>query len=350
MDASGCVHCGLCLPTCPTYQVTGVEAESPRGRVLLLQELAQGKDLGPQAAAYLDDCLDCRACEAVCPSHVETGHLVGGWREARGGAATPALRAARRAMRLFLGSPRGLAWLQRLARGAAGGGLGIRRLVPLVAPPGVLRLAKGLPAPMPRSLSRGGVRRPGSPGGVRVAFFAGCVMDAVYAETNLRTADLLALAGAQVEALQGATCCGALAEHAADLATARALARRNIEAFERSGAEWLVVNAAGCSAFLREYGRLFAAEPSWRERAERVAARTVDALVFLAGRSLPELPARQDEIPDGEPLYVISAVGGRSLTAAKALVTAGYRAVSVAGGTNGWMERGWPVVTGVQPS
>lgn len=292
IDTSNCVHCGLCLPSCPTYQRTGIEPESPRGRVLLLREIAEHPAVLDQTAfRYLDDCLDCRACEAVCPSHVPTGHLVESWRAALPRHPLQARRATRRALRLFLGSRRGLRLLQRLAGLSRGKVVsGLLRGLPFIVPRGALRLQAGLPDTVPRRLSRDTVRLRGVQGARRVMLFAGCVMDAIYARTNERTADLLALGGVDVVLPKEQACCGALHRHAGDAAFAKALARRNIESFERSGAERVIANAAGCSAFLGEYGDLLAEDPAWSARARAFTEAVEDALPFLARLELPELP------------------------------------------------------------
>lgn len=285
VDTSMCVHCGLCLPSCPTYQVTGSESESPRGRVVLLEEvreaIAQGGPIDSTAWDALDHCLDCRACEAVCPAHVPVGHAV---EELRG-------RAHRtRPLPLLgtrlLGSPAGIRRFHRLARVA--GRPGVRRLFrlgrSLPAPLGpMLKLAGGAPSPSSRA--------PAVPGGAgvreTVLFFSGCVMEGLYGETNRRSAALLRRLGYGVEDAAEARCCGALARHQGDHEAGRRWARANIERFEESGADLFVSNAAGCGAALKEYAAWFPDDSAWAARARAFQARVRDVLELVDPTALP---------------------------------------------------------------
>ncbi len=278
VDTSMCVHCGLCLPSCPTYAVTGSESESPRGRVVLLDEVR--RDLGggrvpdPGAWAALDHCLDCRACEAVCPAHVPVGHAVEELRAAAPGRRSPLLMAA------ALGSPSGVRrfrrWVKAAARPRVRRVLGAGRSLPAPWGP-MLALASGAPAApqVPedsRDLSAGS--------GEVVRFFWGCVMEGLYARTNRRSAELLRRVGYRVQVEDAPLCCGALARHQGDPEAARRWARSVIERFEESGAAMFVTNAAGCGAAFKEYDAWFRDDPAWAERA-RAFARQVRDLVEL---------------------------------------------------------------------
>ncbi|MGC8488711.1 MAG: (Fe-S)-binding protein [Clostridia bacterium] len=286
VDTSMCVHCGLCLPSCPTYQVTGSEAESPRGRVVLLDEvrtgLLEGRQPDPAAWTALDHCLDCRACEAVCPAHVPVGHAV---EELRGlaGRVKPLPLLGRQ----WLGSRAGIRRFRRWAKLA--GRPGIRRIA---------RLGRTLPAPwgpalsllqgVPAEVAAHQTRRTPQPVGPRVLFFAGCVMEGLYAETNRRSADLLRRLGFDVSVEAEPLCCGALARHQGDPESGRRWAKTNIERFEESGVDFFVTNAAGCGAALKEYGAWFRDDPAWKERALAFQSRVRDVLELVDPAKLPQ--------------------------------------------------------------
>ncbi len=321
VDTGQCVHCGLCLSSCPTYLETGIEGESPRGRIFLLKALEDDASaINPITIEYLDDCLDCRACEAVCPAHVPTGHLVEAWRadlreEGRQIQSGPVAGFERLSQPLtfFLGSPHGISWLQRLARWSqwpiVGSFVTRMRMVPIPA----RNLARGIPRKIPRRLSR--YRRPTQsprPNATsRAMLFVGCVMDAVYADTNLHTADLLELAGFEVVLPETQRCCGALHMHGGNPTVTREWAQANIEAFEASGASAIVVNAAGCGTTLKEYAGLFEPLDPWRARARRFEAAVVDATVLLAKSSLPRISVAGSVITVHDPCHLAHAQGIR---------------------------------------
>jgi glycolate oxidase iron-sulfur subunit len=241
-------------------------------------------------ATFVDqmyECLDCRACEDVCPSGVQYGQLVETARTQierarRRGAGERALRAATLTglfadMRRFRLASRGVRWYQRSGARQAlrASGLLVRMrlgtteaMLPEVPVEPVV--PRGQVYPAQAQESRG-----------RVALFAGCVMSTVFAETDRATIRVLSANGYEVMLPAGQGCCGALTIHAGEMDQARAMARANIAAFEASGAEFVVVNAAGCGSALKEYGRLFAADPLWHERASAFAHRVRDATELL---------------------------------------------------------------------
>ncbi|HEY7850374.1 MAG TPA: (Fe-S)-binding protein, partial [Ktedonobacterales bacterium] len=302
-----CVRCGYCLPSCPTYLETYSEASSPRGRIRLIQAVADGalSLLDPGFVEQMYQCLDCRACEAVCPSGVRYGQLVETARtQIERARPRPIGQRALRSVvfrglfadqRRFRMAGRALRWYQRsgaqrLARASGAlDTLGLRATETLApklpdqfyAPSGEVYAA---PADAPQ---RG-----------RVAFFAGCVMGAVFAGTDRATIRTLNANGFTVIAPAGQECCGALTIHAGELDHARALAARNIAAFEASGAGYIVSNAAGCGSALKEYGELFAEFPAWRGRASAFAARVRD-ITELLGEALArgELNTRFERLP-----------------------------------------------------
>ena len=295
---SRCVHCGFCLPTCPTYAVLGVEMDSPRGRIKLMQTVWEGRVSADSVdfAKHIDQCLDCRACETACPSGVEYGKLVEGAR-ANLIAARPrgALERAARtvAFRFLLPSPARLALFARLSVLAKrlGAGLllraiGLGRLADLLA----LLPRRASSRPLPALVPAAGARRG------RVALFTGCVMRAAFADTNAATARVLARNGIEVvvPGESGSnteqTCCGALHAHAGAREDSRRLARKNIAALEKLDVDAIVVNAAGCGAHLKGYGWLLKDDAAWSKRAGAFSSRVRDASEALAGFGLVARP------------------------------------------------------------
>ncbi len=290
-----CVHCGLCLPTCPTYAENGLEMDSPRGRIYLIKALADGRvALTDTVVEHLSLCLDCRACESACPSGVQYGHLIEAAkaeieRQRPGSAWRRLVRYV--ALAKLLPDPTLLHALAAVLRLYQQGGLqtlvrwsGLLRLLPA-------RLAASealLPALPPRA-ERGPLPElVPAPGGrvARVGFLHGCVQDVVFRAHNLATLRLLARNGAEVAIPRAQRCCGALHAHAGDPQRARALARENIAAFEAAGVETVVVNAAGCGAHLRNYGHLLREDPVWRDRAVAFSRAVADVTEVLARRPL----------------------------------------------------------------
>ncbi|MEZ4424713.1 MAG: (Fe-S)-binding protein [Gemmatimonadota bacterium] len=283
-----CVHCGFCLPACPTYTRLGDEADSPRGRLHLMRAVVEGRleTDDPAFATHIDRCLGCRACETVCPSGVEYGLLLEAARAAVLDVRPPS--ALTRALLLGFGTDRMRGLLMGAGRLLRGSGLAslLLRLLPDTAlfanaRMGLAMLVASGPA---RGVIAGG-RLPRSAGDAgTVALLDGCVQEGLFARVNGATARTLAANGYAVRTAAGQGCCGALHAHAGAVEDARALARRNIAAFETSGADWIVTNAAGCGAAMREYGHLLADDAAWAERAARLAARVRDVTELLVAQ------------------------------------------------------------------
>ncbi len=284
-----CVQCGFCLPTCPTYQLTGNEASSPRGRIHLISAVASGRlELdSPVFQEQMYQCLNCRACEAVCPSGVAYGRLVEPARaQIERHLPRPAWERLLRAvvfdhlfgdMRLFRLFSVGTLFYQRS---------GLRRLAHATGLLKLLRLEQQeqlLPEIPTEFVVPIGQRWLPPDGQVRhrVGLFAGCIMSTAFADTDRATARVLTRNGCEVIAVAGQGCCGALAVHAGEPDTGRACAKRNIVAFEQQGLEAVIVNAAGCGAALKEYPHLFHGDPEWEERARRFSASVRDAAEYL---------------------------------------------------------------------
>lgn len=285
-----CVHCGFCLQACPTYLALGDENDSPRGRILLARALAEGTlplD-DPDARTHLDRCLGCRGCETACPSGVPYGHILEAAR-ATLNETQPPPRLLTLVLAVFA-RPRLLALVLLGARVLRL--TGIARLLARLKGRAGFAFAM-LAASAPPRASRPYIPRPRGDRG-SVAVLAGCVMRGLFAHVNRATERVLLANGYRIVGAPGQRCCGALHAHAGDLAGARALARRNIAAFEQSGAEFVAVNASGCGLMIKEYGHLLADDPAWADRAAAVAARGRDVSELLAdagpapGAPIPE--------------------------------------------------------------
>ncbi|HLJ79882.1 MAG TPA: heterodisulfide reductase-related iron-sulfur binding cluster, partial [Ktedonobacterales bacterium] len=261
-----CIHCGLCLPSCPTYLETYRETSSPRGRISLIRAVAAG-NLDVTNPGFVDqmyECLDCRACEAVCPSGVQYGQLVETART-QIERARPETRTEKAGKSAIFEGMFGDMRRFRLASGLVrlyqrSGARNLARSMGVLERLGLTDAEALLPdLPVSSLTPRGQVYPPlpGIPRHGRVALFAGCVMSTVFAETDRATIRVLAANGYEVALPERQGCCGALTVHAGMMDRARILARHNIAAFEQSGAAYVVANAAGCGAALKEYGRLF---------------------------------------------------------------------------------------------
>ena len=282
-----CVHCGICLPQCPTYRVLGEEMDSPRGRVYLMRAAAEGRaELTPGLARHLDLCLGCRACETACPSGVPFGRLLEATRaqlDRKGVRAPESAHATLEwALSIFPHPDRlgALLWPLRLYQAS-----GLRTLVRasgMLAPfkrlqamdallPRVLPSATPLPELIPaRGRARG-----------RAALLTGCVQRFFFPEINLATARLLSAAGWEVVVPRGQGCCGALHLHAGRLDEFRAMAR-SLMATLGQDVDIVVTNAAGCGSALKEYGHWLG-----DERAERFAGLVKDISEVLVDADLP---------------------------------------------------------------
>jgi glycolate oxidase iron-sulfur subunit len=279
-----CVHCGFCLPTCPTYVLWGEEMDSPRGRIVLMK---QGhEEISAPLVEHLDNCLGCMACVTACPSGVQYDKLLEDARAQveRNFERPPAERAHRRLVfELFTRPGR----LRVLAPGAAlAHRLGLARLA---RRPRVRRLAPKLASAvgmtpdvsarralsrLPKRFEAQGERRG------EVALLQGCVQRVFFGHVNEATARVLAAEGYDVHVPRLPRCCGALPLHAGADPQARELAKATIEALEEH--DTVIVNAAGCGSAMKDYGHVLRDEPDWAERAERFAAKVKDATEFLA--------------------------------------------------------------------
>jgi glycolate oxidase iron-sulfur subunit len=312
-----CVRCGLCLPTCPTYLETLVETSSPRGRIALIKAVADGRlDLtDPGFMHQMSECLDCRACEAACPSGVAYGRLIEPARtqivRATAATRTASARFGRSVVLGALFSNLGLMrWVASLLRVYQRSGM--RKLA---RDSGLLRLFKldeleALAPPISEHFFVPQGQRWEAIGPKKATAFmhAGCVMQVAFAQVNEATVRVLQRAGCDVVAPGAQGCCGAITVHAGELARGRELAKINIAAFETSGADVYVVNAAGCGSTLKEYAELLAGDPAWAERARAFSERVRDIAEFLDAIGIaPELGPLPAIATYQEPCHLVHA-------------------------------------------
>ncbi len=290
-----CVHCGLCLSYCPTYSELGTEMDSPRGRILMVKSLAEGRlSLSDPVVEHLSLCLGCRACETVCPSGVPYGQLFEAAkaeieRARPGSLARRVFRWAN--LRLLLAHPRMLGLFGAMMRFYQVSGLQqvLRSSGLLARLPGTLpaweALLPELPpasarAPLPELVHAEGPRR------ARVAMLTGCVQRVVFAAHNRATARVLARNGCDVVVPRRQTCCGALHAHSGDHGGALALARKTIDTFEGASADAVVVNTSGCGAHMKGYAHLLRDDPAYAARAAAFVRSVKDISEFLAQEPL----------------------------------------------------------------
>lgn len=378
-----CVHCGFCLPACPTYRRLGDEADSPRGRLYLMQAVVEGRmDAGSDAfQTHIGRCLGCRACEPVCPAGVEYGHLLELARQVGNAARTPPLlarlllrvfgtnrisRPAMFAARLLRASRIPALVTGMMARRPDGGqpagspGTGSPARVAGRKPWGFFRRAPGsggaaglamamlaasAPArelfhkrpeqspshggearakPSSRSVRVGGhgpaglpategtaERAPGVAGRETpaIGLLSGCVQAGLFSRVNAATARVLEANGYRVVPVPNQGCCGALHAHGGDLKTARALARRNVRAFEAAGVDFVATNASGCGAAMAEYGALLKDDAAIRKSARALAERARDISLLLAERGPVAGAALSLRVTYDAPCHLLHAQG-----------------------------------------
>lgn len=292
-----CIHCGLCLTTCPTYQLTGSETSSPRGRIHLMRAVAEDR-LEPDAGfrEEMDYCLVCRHCESVCPAGVEFGAMMEFTRSSLMETQKPGpfARFAR-----WVGFQRVLPSRFGLKAAVLGLNLGQRLgLIRLVSPLMGLRgsVMRHLPKvpprperkPLPALTPAKGEKRD------RVLVLEGCVMPELFGRVNHAVAETLSATGLDVLAVPKHVCCGALHAHNGEMKGAEDLARKTIDMFDAvDSSARVVIDSAGCGAHMREYGRLLANDPGYRDRAARFGDRVVD---YSEELSRPEARERLDPL------------------------------------------------------
>ena len=291
-----CVHCGFCLPTCPTYLLWSEEMDSPRGRIYLMKAGLEGRAaMTPTFVEHFDRCLGCMACVTACPSGVQYGPLIEKTRAQieRRHSRSPGdrlfltllfgLLPYPSRLRVAMAPLALLSWLPKLLERT--GVLGILpsrigAVLRLAPPVSLASLAARAPADTPAA---GGQR-------LHVGLLTGCVQRISFPHVNQATINVLSAEGCRVSAPPEQGCCGALSLHAGNVGQARELARRNIDVFEQSGVERIAVNAAGCGSCMKEYGHLFKDDPAWAARAQAFSDRVRDVSEVLVDVGQPRAP------------------------------------------------------------
>lgn len=294
-ETFSCIQCGTCLPACPTYKTMGKETQSPRGRINLVKMAAEKKIPLEAIREPIDLCLGCRACERVCPTNVPYGKILESAKEAL-------FEQQKDASSLLKRLEENLFYKQVFPKHqvmAVAGSLlwfyqksGLKNLAHLthltkLLPENLETFERATPDVHVRGMHRAEHVKNETAANYKVAFFNGCVMDAVFGRINDMSVKLLIACGCSVVIPPKQTCCGALHLHGGRRAESKELARRNIEAFEAEAPDFVINNAGGCGAMLSEYPQLFADEPDWKARAERFSQHSIDISVLLAKLDLP---------------------------------------------------------------
>ena len=295
-DLYKCVHCGFCLQACPTYLETGLETESPRGRIALMKAVNEGRiGMTDSVVRHWDLCIQCRACEVACPSGVPYGSLI---------ESTMAQVERKREVGLIPKLAAGLALNHVIPnQGVLEFSVGLARIYQksgmqsLVRKSGLLRLVSRSLADMESSMptasdsffrAEGQTSPPEGRLRSRVALLSGCVMPLFSGPEMEAVVRVLNRNGCEVVVPQGQVCCGAIHSHVGDLETTRSMARRNIDVFTDAGVDAVVIASAGCGSRMKEYDHLLRNDPSYADKAERFAATVKDVHEFLV--DLPFTP------------------------------------------------------------
>ncbi|MCX6135743.1 MAG: (Fe-S)-binding protein [Ignavibacteriales bacterium] len=287
---TNCMHCGLCLPTCPTYALTGLEKSSPRGRIRLIKAVADGDlPITDNFVHEMNFCLDCQACETACPAGVKYGSLVEAARAQiyRGGyegrisdfikktmlewtfLRQDRLKVLASFMRLY--EQTGLKWFLQKTGALRMISSKLDAIQPL-SPSISTQFSSDV---LPEHIYPAGKPR------YRVGFLTGCIMDVAFADVNIDTINLLLHHDCEVIVPRGQACCGSLQAHNGSIDAAREMAKHNIELFDRDDLDFVILNSAGCGAYMKEYSHVFADDHEWSERAHRVSSKTKDITEFL---------------------------------------------------------------------
>jgi glycolate oxidase iron-sulfur subunit len=309
-----CMHCGMCLPVCPTYALTGLEKNSPRGRIRMIRAVADGElDLTENFKESMSFCLNCQACVTACPAGVEYGQLVEAAQlhieadnRAKGRysrlknfslnwifADLSRLRLIGRLMRLYqvLGIEKFIQWS------------GILKLISKKLHD-MTYMAPAVPAAKPYRIS--GENGSGDKKNIRVGILPGCVQDVFFRDVNQDTIDVLDHNGYEVFIPEKDYCCGSVHGHNGNLLMARQLARLLIDIYESAGVDYLVMNSAGCGAYMKEYGHLLADDPEYADRATAFAAKIKDISEILTERGWKKPPdAMNVSVTYHEPCHLV---------------------------------------------
>ncbi len=290
-----CIHCGMCLAVCPTYELTKNERSSPRGRIKLIKSVARGEmEITPTFAEEMNFCLDCQACETACPAGVKYGSMV---EAARVEVDNTSYRSGlykfikRFLLKTIVGSRRNLKLVSRLLR------IYQRSIFrKLIHKSGLLRIISSnleeidkLSPSISEKFSDDIIPEIIHPKGevkYKTAFLSGCLMNVMFAEINEDSVDVLQNCGCEVYTPKDQICCGSLQAHNGDFETAKKLAKHTIDVFDNYNFDYVISNSAGCGAFMKEYGHILSDDVKYSERAKRFSSRVKDISEFLTEANL----------------------------------------------------------------
>lgn len=292
-----CMHCGLCLATCPTYEITKMERSSPRGRIYMIKSVARGEmELSETFAEEMNFCLDCQACETACPAGVKYGRMVETARvvvDEVGYGGKFGIAVKRIALRKIVASRTALKFVSRMLWMYQKTGLQklIRSLYILKIFSKKLYEIEKLSPVIADTFSDKRIKEIEMPVGevkYKTAFHFGCLMNTMFADINIDTIDVLKECGCKVNTPKDQVCCGSLMGHNGDMEFALKLARKNIDAFDKQDYDYLISNSAGCGAFMKDYAHLLEDDPDYADKAKRFSSKVKDIMEFIAEQK-PEL-------------------------------------------------------------
>jgi glycolate oxidase iron-sulfur subunit len=292
-----CIHCGMCLATCPTYDITKLERSSPRGRIKMIKSVARGEmEMSRIFADEMNFCLDCQACETACPAGVKYGRMVETARVVIDNTKYVSkfgVAIKRFALRKIVASRNGLKFISRLLWLYQK--IGLQKLV---RETGMLKVfsknlaeIETLSPTIAEKFSDTEIKEIEMPNGevkFKTAFHFGCLMNTMFADINIDTIDVLKECGCKIITPQDQVCCGSLMGHNGDMEFALKLARKNIDAFEKHDYDYLISNSAGCGAFMKDYAHLLEDDPAYSEKAKRFSSKVKDVMEFFSEQK-PEL-------------------------------------------------------------
>jgi glycolate oxidase iron-sulfur subunit len=299
-----CIHCGLCLATCPTYDLTKLERSSPRGRIRMIRSVARGEmELSLLFADEMNFCLDCQACETACPAGVKYGRMVETARvvvDEAGYGSKISLALKRFALRKIIASRNGLkvaSWFLKIYQK-----IGVQKFVRAT---GILKIfsknlaeIENLSPVISNKFSDTLIKEIELPSGeikYKTAFHFGCLMNTMFADINIDTIDVLKECGCKTVTPKDQICCGSLMGHNGDMKFALNLARKNIDAFEKHDYDYLISNSAGCGAFMKDYAHLLEDDPTYAEKAKIFSSKVKDVMeFFVEQKSLLKLNLNND--------------------------------------------------------
>lgn len=303
-----CMHCGLCLATCPTYDITKMERSSPRGRIRMIRSVARGElELSETFADEMNFCLDCQACETACPAGVKYGQMVETARvvvDKAGYGSKFTLVVKRFALRKIVASRNGLKFVSRLLWLYQK--IGLQKFIHAT---GILKIfsknlaeIETLSPAIADKFSDTRIKEIELPKGevkYKTAFHFGCLMNTMFADINIDTIDVLKECGCKIITPKDQVCCGSLMGHNGDMEFALKLARKNIDAFEKHDYDFLISNSAGCGAFMKDYAHLLKDDPDYAVKAKRFSSKVKDVMEFFAEQKpLPKLEHELDLEPN----------------------------------------------------